>query len=108
VHISAFLFIFIAYALGQVSPPEPQAHPVQPGMPMAAQVTPRHPSIPRSLQSKPRRQQRHDPAASTLESSVNTEQWNVVVVAYIQHMQTNRQTQEAAKNCFKATWTENK
>jgi hypothetical protein len=40
------LFNFIAYALGQVSQPEPQAHPIQPGMPMAAQATPLHPSIP--------------------------------------------------------------
>jgi hypothetical protein len=44
VHISAYLFN--AYALGQVSQPEPQAHPVQPDMPMAAQETPLHPLIP--------------------------------------------------------------
>jgi hypothetical protein len=46
VFISAYLFNFIAYALGQVSQPEPQAHPIQPGMPKAAQATPLHPSIP--------------------------------------------------------------
>jgi hypothetical protein len=48
------------------------------------------------------------PPAPSKVSSVNTEQWSVIVVTYIQHMQTNCHTQEAAKNCFKATWTKNK
>jgi hypothetical protein len=52
-------------------------------MPMAAQATP----TPRSLPIKPRRQHPwHDHAASTLESLFG-EQWNVVVIKYIQHMQ---------------------
>jgi hypothetical protein len=45
-HISAYLFNFSAYALGQVSPPAPQAHNGSPGDPQPG---------PRSLSIKPRR-----------------------------------------------------
>jgi hypothetical protein len=55
--LKKYLFNFIAYALGQFSLPAPQAHPVQLGMQLAAQVT--MTPTPWSLQIKPSSQYQH-------------------------------------------------
>jgi hypothetical protein len=97
VHISAYLFN--AYALGQVSPPEPQAHPANgsPGDPPAPIDPSRSNHTASNLGTA-------TPPAPLKVSSVNTEQWNVVtvVIAYIQHMQTKSSDTRSCKKLFQS------